>query len=70
MRQVLQERGEMPVVELFQMMASAYGAGDETLKAAAAKPDFATAKGTIRLSNEPERSPKRRRRRLTGPGEN
>ena len=70
MRQVLQERGEMPVVELFQMMASAYGAGDETLRAAAAKPDFATAKGTIRLSNEPERSPKRRRRRLTGPGEN
>ena len=70
MRQALQERGEMPVAELFQMMASAFGAGEETLRAAAAKPDFVTAKGTIRLTNEPERSPKSRRRRLTGPGEN
>ena len=58
MRQALQERGEMPLTELFQMMDSAYGAGEATLRAAAAKPDFATAKGTIRLSNEPERSPK------------
>ena len=57
MRQVLQERGEMPVVKLFQMMASAYGAGEETLRAAAAKPDFITAGGTIRLNKEPYRKP-------------
>ena len=45
MRQVLQERGEMPLSELFQLMSSAYGAGEETLRAAAAKRDFVTANG-------------------------
>ena len=69
MRQVLQEQGEMPVGELFQLMSSAYGAGEETLRAAAAKQDFVTAKGRIRLRNESETTPKRPRRRLTGTGE-
>ena len=69
MRQVLQDRGEMPVDELFQLMSSAYGAGEETLRAAAAKQDFVTAKGRIRLRNESETTPKRPRRRLTGTGE-
>ena len=74
MRQVLQERGEMPLSELFQMMASAYGAGEETLRAAAAKPDFVTANGTIRLNKEPYREPHEdtmsfRRRRIHNRGE-
>ena len=57
MRQVLQERGEIPLTQLFQMMASACGAGEETLRAAAAKPDFITGGGTIRLSKGPDREP-------------
>ena len=74
MRQVLQERGEMPLTELFQMMDSAYGVGESTLRAAAAKPDFVTANGTIRLNKEPYREPREdtmsfRRRRIHNRGE-
>ena len=74
MRQVLQERGEMPLTELFQMMDSAYGVGESTLRAAAAKPDFVTANGTIRLNKEPYREPHEdtmsfRRRRIHNSGE-
>lgn len=57
MRQVLQERGEMPLTELFQMMDSTYGVGESTLRAAAAKPDFITDGEMIRFNKEPYRTP-------------
>ena len=62
MREILQAQGEMQVQELFQMMAASYGAGEETLKAAAAKEDFVTERGTIRLRSPLDPAPKRGRR--------
>ena len=60
MRQVLQERGETPLTKLFQMMDSAYGAGEATLRAGAAeKAGLVTAKGIARLRDDAE--PKRRK---------
>ena len=65
MRQVLQERGEMPVGELFQLMSSAYGAGEETLRAAAAKAGLRNRQGTIRLRTGSEAIPARGGSRAT-----
>ena len=52
MRETLRERGEMPTRELFEMMATAFGTGEENMRAAAQKPDFVTSGDTIRLRQE------------------
>ena len=52
MREALRERGEMPIAELFQMMSTAFGAGEETFRAAAAKSDFLASGENIRLRGE------------------
>ena len=52
MRETLRERGEMPTRELFQMMTTAFGTGEENMRAAAQKPDFVNTGDTIRLRNE------------------
>lgn len=52
MRETLRERGEMPIAELFQMLTTAFGTGEENMRAAAQKPDFVTSGDTIRLRNE------------------
>ena len=52
MRETLRERGEMPTMELFQMMVAAFGTGEENLRAAAAKREFVTSGDTIRLRHE------------------
>ena len=52
MRETLRERGEMPTRELFQMMTTAFGTGEENMRAAAQKPDFVNTGDTIRLRHE------------------
>ena len=58
MKEVLEARGEMPVGELFEILAQTFGAREEGLRAMAAKADFISSGGKIRLKNESEAVPK------------
>ena len=54
MKEVLRARGEMPTSELFEILARTFGAREEGMRAMAAKADFISAGGRIRLRNESE----------------
>ena len=48
----------MPVRELFEILARTFGAREEGMRAMAAKADFISSGGKIRLRNESESDPK------------
>ena len=68
MREVLEARREMPVEELFETLKQDFGAKEETLRAVAAKADFISSGGKIRLRNESDDPAPRRGRLRTDRG--
>lgn len=61
MREAVEAKGEMPTAEFLELMERTYGANEPSVRAAAEKAGLVTARGIVRIRDDAEPTPKRRK---------